>query len=199
MTTKTEVLPADLTAEPERPIDDSPGAAPMCDPLPGKRLRRLSIRTAVVVAASITALATTLAAGYLKYQAAMNMDSARARPESVEAAKNGAVALLSYTPQDAERKLTAAADLLTGTFRDSYMTLIRDVVIPGAQQKQISAAASVAGAASVSATPDRATVVVFVNQSVVMADDAPTQTASVVEVSLSKQADRWLISGFDPK
>lgn len=181
MTTKAEALPAD------RAVSDS------------LRFRRPSIRTAVAAAALITALVATLAAAYLKYQAAMHMDAEQARSESVEAAKTGTVALLSYTPQDAEKTLTAAADLLTGTFRDSYTSLVRDVVIPGAQQKQISAAASVAGAASVSATPDRATVVVFVDQSVVMADDAPTQTASVVEVSLTKEADRWLISGFDPR
>jgi Mce-associated membrane protein len=164
-----------------------------------KQARRQRIRTVAVITASVVALAATVIAAYLKYQQTVNVDTARARSESVQAAKDATLALLSYTPQDAQAKLTGAADLLTGEFRDSYTALTRDVVIPGAQQKQISAVATVAGAASVSASPKSAVVVVFANQSVVMADGAPTQTASVVEVSLSKQDDRWLISGFDPK
>jgi len=89
-------------------------------------------------------------------------------------------------------------NLLTGEFRDSYTSLTNDVVIPGAKEKQISAVASVPAAASVSATATEAVVLVFVNQTVIVGQDAPTDTASSVRVSLEKVSDSWLISKFDP-
>ena len=72
------------------------------------------------------------------------------------------------------------------------------MVIPGAKEKQISAVANVPEAASVSANPDHAVVLVFVNQTVIVGDSAPTDTASSVRITLDKVGDRWLISQFDP-
>lgn len=160
---------------------------------------RRRLRTTGLGIVSVAAMLAAVAAAYLKYQYAQDTYATRASIESVQAAKGATVALLSYNPQDAQPKLTAAADLLTGTFRDSYTSLTRDVVIPGAQQEQISATATVAAAASLSATDNNAVVIVFINQTVIMANDAPTQTSSVIEVTLQKHENHWLISGFDPK
>ena len=123
-----------------------------------------------------------------------------ARIESIKAAKDSTIKMLSYKPDSVEQQLSAARALLTGDFRDQYTSLINDVVIPGAKQKQITAVASVPedGAASVSAEPDHAVVLVFVNQTVVVGQDVPTDTASSVRVTLDKDGDRWLISEFDP-
>ncbi|PRC52010.1 hypothetical protein C6A85_61100, partial [Mycobacterium sp. ITM-2017-0098] len=85
---------------------------------------------------------------------------------SVQAARDGTIALLSYRPESVEQQLGAARELLTGEFRDSYTSLTNDVVIPGAKEKQIAAIASVPAAASVSATPEEAVVLLFVNQTV---------------------------------
>jgi Mce-associated membrane protein len=144
-------------------------------------------------------MALALAAAYLKFEDATARADSRAGVESVQAAKDSTIAMLSYTPDTAEAKLTAARDRLTGTFRDSYASLTNDLVIPGAKQKQISATATVPAAAPVSATDHHAIVVVFVNQAVTIGNDAPTDTASVVQVTLDKLGNRWLISGFDPK
>jgi Mce-associated membrane protein len=144
------------------------------------------------------ALLLALSAGYLKWVDNSVRDSDRARDASVQAAKDSTIALLSYKPDTVEKQLTAARDLLTGDFRDSYTSLTNDVVIPGAKQKQISAVATVPAAASVSAAPTKAVVLVFVNQTVVVGRDAPTDTASSVRVTLDKIGGRWLISKFDP-
>jgi Mce-associated membrane protein len=72
------------------------------------------------------------------------------------------------------------------------------VVIPGAKQKQISAVATVPAAASTSATPTHAVVLLMVNQTVIVGQDAPTNTASSVRVTLDKVDGRWLISHFEP-
>ena len=146
------------------------------------------------------ALILALGAGFLKWQDNSVRSSQIARIESVQAAKDTTIKMLSYKPDSVEQQLNDARGLLTGDFRDQYTSLINDVVIPGAKQKQITAVASVPedGAASVSAEPNHAVVLVFVNQTVVVGQDAPTDTASSVRVTLDKVGDHWLISKFDP-
>jgi Mce-associated membrane protein len=144
------------------------------------------------------ALGLAVAAGFLKFQESSSHTDEIASIESVQAAKDGTTALLSYQPDSVDQQLGAAKALLTGTFRDSYTSLTKDVVIPGAKQKQISAAASVPAAASVSAGPHHAVVLVFVNQRATVGAGAPTDTASAVRVTLDKIGDRWLISDFQP-
>lgn len=48
------------------------------------------------------------------------------------------------------------------------------------------------------ANPKHAVVLLFVDQTVIIGTDAPTDTASTVRVSLDKVGNRWLISSFDP-
>jgi Mce-associated membrane protein len=144
------------------------------------------------------ALLLAPAAGYLKWQDASVRDAQVAGAESVQAATDGTIALLSYKPDTVEKDLDTARGRLTGTFLNAYTQLTHDVVIPGSQQKQISAVATVPAAASVRATESHAVVLLFVNQSVIIGQDAPTSTASSVRVSLDKVGGRWLISQFDP-
>ena len=144
------------------------------------------------------ALVLALGAGYLKWRDNSVRNGEIAAATSVQAARDTTIALLSYTPDKVEQQLGDARNLLTGEFRDSYTSLTNDVVIPGAREKQISAVASIPAAASVSATPTEAVVLVFVNQTVIVGGSAPTDTASSVRVTLEKVDDRWLISKFDP-
>jgi Mce-associated membrane protein len=189
---------ADKPDEPTETADETPDEASESAG-PEKPKRR--IQWARVVAFGVlpaVALLLAMGAGYLKWMDNSVRDSDRARDTSVQAAKDSTVALLSYKPDSVEQQLTAARDRLTGQFRDSYTSLTRDVVIPGAKQKHISAVATVPAAASVSAKPNRAVVLVFVNQTVIVGQDAPTDTASAVRVTLDKVGDQWLISNFDP-
>lgn len=144
------------------------------------------------------ALVLALAAGFLKYVDNSARDSSTARTEAIQAASTGSVALLSYTPDRVEQQLNDARDLLTGEFRDSYTSLINEVVMPGAQQQQISATATVARAGSVSASATETVVLVFVNQTVVVDASAPTDMVSAVRVTLERAGDEWLISDFTP-
>lgn len=146
----------------------------------------------------VLALLFGAAAGYLKWEDSSRRDADRAAAASVAAAKDSTIALLSYKPETVDKDLGAARDRLTGSFLDAYTQLVNTVVIPGAKEKKISAQASVPAAASVSAKPDHAVVLLFVDQTVVVGNDAPTNTASSVRVTLDKVGERWLISGFDP-
>ncbi len=139
-----------------------------------------------------------IGAGALKFFDSGVRDSNVAADQAVQAAKDSTIALLSYKPDTVEQQLTSARDRLTGEFRNEYTDLTNNVVIPGAKEKQISAVASVPAAASVSADPGHAVVLLFVNQTVTVGDGVPTDTASSVRITLDKTGDRWLISEFEP-
>ena len=191
-------VPYDVADDPDEVAENDLGESQADDT--GDRPRRPKTKWRIVAFGVLPALALVLAvaAGFLRWQDSSVRDAAVARIESVQAAKDSTSALLSYKPDTVEQQLGAARELLTGDFRDSYTSLIHDVVIPGAKQKQISAVATVPAAASVSAGMNRAVVLVFVDQSVVVGNDAPTETASGVKVTLDKVGGHWLISGFDP-
>ena len=187
---------ADEQADEATETTDEDAAAPVEPDKPKRRVNWSRVFAYVVLPA--LALLLAAAAGFLKWQDNSIREDEIARIESVQAAKDSTIALLSYKPDTVEQQLGAARDLLTGDFRDSYTALTNDVVIPGAKEKQISALASIPATASVSAEPNHAVVLLFVNQSVVVGTDAPTDTASSVRVGLDKVDGRWLISEFDP-
>ncbi len=144
------------------------------------------------------ALIMAIAAGYLKWYESSARESRIAASESVRAASDGAIAMLSYRPETIDKDLGAARDRMTGGLKDSYSALTHDVIIPGSKQKKITATATVPAAASVSASPNHAVVLMFVNQTITIGNDPPTNTASRVRVTLDKVDGRWLISAFDP-
>jgi Mce-associated membrane protein len=146
----------------------------------------------------ILTLVLAVAAGYLKWHDASIRQLQTARTESVQAATDGTIKMLSYRPDTVDNDLGSARERMTGTFRDSYTQLTHDVVIPGSKQKQISAVATIPAAASVSASDNHAVVLLFVNQSIIVGNDAPSSTASSVKVILDKVNGRWLISDFTP-
>jgi Mce-associated membrane protein len=166
---------------------------------PAKTERRISW-SRVVAYGVLPALALSLGGGaaYVKWMDASARASQLARIESVAAAKDSTIVLLSYKSDTVEKDLEAAKARLTGKFKDSYSQLINDVVIPGAKKGHISTTAAVPAAASVSASPDHAVALLFVNQTAVVDKDPPSDTASSVRVTLDKVAGHWLISGFDP-
>lgn len=158
--------------------------------LRGRAIAQAGMATAVLLMAAT--------AGYLKWQDGSIRDTEVAGSEAVTAAREGAVALLSYERETVESDLDDARSRLTGEFLDAYTALTREVVIPGSKRNDVSAVASVPAAAPSSMSGSRATVLLFINQSVVVGKDAPASTASSVRVTLDKVDGKWLISGFDP-
>lgn len=143
-------------------------------------------------------LILALAAGYVRWQEASARASQEAAAQSVRAATDATIAMLSYRPDTVDTATAAAADQLTGSFRDEYTQLIKNVVAPGAKQQHISTVVQVPAAASVTADTNHAVVLLFVDQATTVGNDPPTNTASSVRVTLDKVGGRWFVSQFDP-
>lgn len=178
-------------ARAETPDDASGDAATV-----GKRRDIGRILAFVVLPVIVLAMASGV--GYLKWWANSVATSQAAAAQTVSAATDIATVMLSYRADHVEQDLSGASDRMTGGFRDEYTTLINDVVIPGAKDKRISAAATVPAAALVSASPDSAEVLVYINQTTTVGDGPPSSTMSSARVSLEKVGNRWLLSGFEP-
>jgi Mce-associated membrane protein len=125
-------------------------------------------------------------------------DSGAARQTVLDTVNSDVPKLLSYTPDNIDTTLHSAESLLTGKFKESFTNLVDRVVIPGANEKHITATAHVAAAAVESLTRDRASMLVFVNQQITTPPAEPTSTASSVRVGLQKINGAWLIDSFDP-
>jgi len=168
------------------------------DSLKAQRRRRACVHVLAYGFIPGLIMLSAVAVGYLRWQDFSARDLRTARAESVHAATDSTIKMLSYRPDTVENDLASAGNRMTGTFRDSYTQLIRDVVIPGSKQRRISAVATVPAAASVSVTPSRAVVLLFVNQSIIVGTDPPSSTASSVKVTLDRVNNHWLISDFTP-
>jgi Mce-associated membrane protein len=176
--------------------DDAPDDEP--DDAPDKQGARFSWGRLLIAALPVLALILALGVGYLKWLDGTARESRAAAEQSIRAASDSTIAILSYKPETVDQELKAAADRLAEPFRQQYTQLVNDVVAPGAKQQHISAVATVPAAASVWATGKQAVVLVFVDQTTTIGTDAPTQSTSSVRVSLDKVDGRWLISQFDP-
>ena len=174
-----------------RDADDSKETTRERRPIPWSRVLAYGVLPGL-------ALLLALAAGYFKWADGSANAVASARTETVRVASEGTVALLSYKADSADKELNAARDRLTGEFKDAYTGLVREVVIPGAKEKHISAVAKVNAAAPVSVTDTHAVVLLFVDQTVTVGEGVPTDTQPVIRVTLDKVDGRWLISRFDP-
>ena len=143
------------------------------------------------------ALLLAIAAGLLKWKDSSVRNIELARNESVAAAMDSTVALLSFRFDTVDLDVAAARQRLTGKFRDSYTQRTQEELIPNAKEQRVTAMAVVPGAASESATHNHAVVLVFVNQTIKIGDSAPADAVSSVRVTLDKIGERWLVSDFD--
>ena len=176
-------------------------------PRPG-RLKRFSGRVTqrspvdlrLALVALLVVASTALAAGllYFQYRPDRATDAAAAKA-AITAASEGAVAILSYSPDTFDRDFASAKSRLTGDFLSYYSQFTQQIVGPAAKQKSVKTSAVVVRAAASELHPDSAVVLVFINQSTVSADRPdPALTSSSVLITLTKADNKWLISSFNP-
>jgi Mce-associated membrane protein len=143
------------------------------------------------------ALLLAVAGGLLKWEDSSVRNTDLARSESVAAARDSTVALLTFRFDTVDRDVAAAGKRLTGNFLETYTQRTKEELVLNAKERRVSAAATVPGAACESATHNHAVVLVFVNQTIKIGNSAPADADTSVRVTLDKIGDRWLVSGFD--
>jgi len=163
-----------------------------------RRLRAIPLIPAALV---LGLLAAGGLAGWLyftQYRPDTQTDNAVAQ-SVVNAARDGTVALLSYKPDTLNQDFAAAKSHLTGDFLNYYDQFTKEVVTPAAQTKGVTTTAQVTGAAVSELNPDKAVVLVFIDQATASKERPdPAMASSSAKVSLAKVHGEWLINKFDP-
>jgi Mce-associated membrane protein len=186
--------------EKDSAVDETDKAADSADSSPATR-RSLPAIPLIPAALVLGLLAAGLLAGWLyftQYRPDEQTDGAVAQ-SVVNAARDGTVALLSYKPDTLNQDFATAKSHLTGDFLNYYDKFTKDVVTPAAQTKGVTTTAQVAGAAVSELNPDKAVVLVFINQATTSKERPdPAMASSSAKVSLAKVHGEWLITKFDP-
>jgi Mce-associated membrane protein len=186
--------------EKDSAVDETDKAADSADSSSAAR-RSLPAIPLIPAALVLGLLAAGLLAGWLyftQYRPDKQTDDAVAQ-SVVNAARDGTVALLSYKPDTLNQDFAAAKSHLTGDFLNYYDQFTKEVVTPAAQTKGVTTTAQVAGAAVSELNPDKAVVLVFINQATTSKERPdPAMASSSAKVSLAKVHDEWLITKFDP-
>jgi Mce-associated membrane protein len=162
-------------------------------------IRRCSARWRSILATALVIAAMGLAAGLFlfQYRPDRQIDDAAAH-RAIGAASDGAVAALSYSPDNLDHDFAKAKSYLTGDFL-AYYNKFTDLIAPMAQQKHITQTAKVVRAAVSELHPNSAVVLVFLNQTATSKEKPqPVISPSSVRVTLTKVSGSWLISNFDP-
>lgn len=180
-------------AEPAEAEADEAAAEKPAEP----ELSRARSRVSLPVVLAAIALVLALASGVLRWLIVSEDQSATARDEAVQAAKEITAQMLSYETETVDQQLSAARDRMTGDFLGTYTAMINEV-IPAAHAQQIAAVAEVLRAGTVSVKPGSVEMVLFVNQSVQVGNHMPQKTPSVARATLVKEGDRWLMSEYEP-
>jgi Mce-associated membrane protein len=192
----------------ETPPADEDGGPPACQGLARvsglavirRWIHRCLARWPSIVATVLVVTAVGLAAGlfFILHRPDQQIDDAAAH-RAIGAASDGAVAVLSYSPDNLDHDFAKAKSHLTGDFLAYYNKFTEQLVTPMAQQKHITQAAKVVRAAVLELHPDSAAVLVFLNQTATSKDKPePLITPISVRVMLTKVSDSWLISNLDP-
>ncbi|WP_413247708.1 twin-arginine translocation pathway signal [Rhodococcus sp. Z13] len=153
----------------------------------------------LAIGLSVVAVVFAVLVAWLGYGAAQDSAAETARTEARVAAEEQAVAMLAYTHDQVDAQADAAAEGLTGDFRDEYTNLMKNIIAPGAKEKAISVQVSVQASSIVEATADHAVTLLFLNQITTSSENPEAvSSGSRVRVELEKHDGRWLVSRLTP-
>ncbi|MFE0329790.1 hypothetical protein ACWEWI_05655 [Streptomyces sp. NPDC003753] len=175
--------PPEPSAE-EEPKQLTPG------PVRGRRL--LTAALCVVLVAGLVAVAV------LGWQYREGRRADQARSQALTAAKEAAPIVLSYDYRHLDQDFARARGRLTGGFRDQYLKTTKTVVGPTAAKYHGVVKATVAAASVVSAAPDKAVVLLFVNQTT-QSTQVPGSRLDLnrVRMTLTRTSTGWKVSAVD--
>jgi Mce-associated membrane protein len=150
---------------------------------------------AMLVVASVGLLAGLF---YFQYRPDQQTNDAAAQ-SVVAAAKDGTVAVYTYSDNTIDRDIASAQSHLTGDFLSQYKQYVQSPAPTEAKKNAVKTAATVVGAALMDMQPGSADVLLFINQTTTSAQNPATSLASrAVVVTLAKVDGKWLISSMKP-
>ena len=194
--------PANGWEDPPEPEIREPFEEEPEDGAPPRKAGR-AVLTAVL---GVLLVAALVAAAVLGWQYRQGRQAEQARGEAVAAALKAAPVVLSYDYRHLDRDFSRARALLTGHFRDQYGKTTKAVVTPTATKyhgvvKATVATPSDGGAPAVSVvstTPDRAVVLLFVNQVTQSTQvQEPRLDLNRVRMTLTRTSAGWKVSAVD--
>lgn len=196
-----EITESETAEDPKADDDSEKENKPARRETGGRRLVGAARRNlGIIVVAAALVISAVLATGLylLQYKPDQETNAAAANV-ALEAAKNGTVALLSYSPESLDKDFANAKSNLTGDFLSYYTQFTEQIVTPAAKEKQVKTVAVVVRAAVAEIHRDSAVVLVFINQTTTSKENPDGAfAASSVKVGMKKVDGRWLISAFDP-
>lgn len=156
---------------------------------------RLATRVLGVAAVALGVLAVLFTVLHVQ-----NLRTDAARTEARAVAEEVVPRLLSYDHTNIAEEVDARAQEVGGRFKEDYLSLVRDIVIPASDREQLVTQTSTAAVgASENAAPGRVQLMMFLNQTSTRAgQEEPTLSGSRVQVTMEQEGDRWLVSGLDP-
>nr|WP_206439217.1 hypothetical protein [Streptomyces scabichelini] len=155
---------------------------------------------------SVLLVAGLVAVAVLGWQYREGRRAEEARGQALTAARKAAPVVLSYDYRRLDRDFTAARAHLTGDFRDEYRKTTKTVVGPTARKYEGVVKATVVepvgggtpAASVVSASPDRAVVLLFVNQVTRSTQvSGPRVDLNRVRMTLDRTSEGWKVSAVD--
>ena len=158
--------------------------------------KRIKIVFGALAAAGLIAAIVLGVSGYQLWQ---QDKTEQARTDAMSTASRTVSAMFTYEPATVDTELPRAADNLTESFRAEYLKLIEQAIAPGAKEKQLTVKATTQAEGVVSADPEKAVVLLYLNQ-LTTSKDTPNGTASGsrVRVTMDKSGDRWLVAQVTP-
>jgi len=183
-----------------QPATNREDSTPVAQGRIGRWISAGRARWRVILVVGLTAAAVGLAAGvYLfQYRPDERIDAAVAATAK-QAAEDGTIAVLSYSPQSLTDDIAKAKSHLTGDFLNYYTHFTDQIFAAAAQQQQVSTTASVERAAVSDLHPDSAVVLLFVDKESSSKDKpAPVTRPTTVRATMKKVNGSWLIAQFDP-
>lgn len=187
---------------------ESPSAAPRSartsGPVTLKRWARRCLtpflarwRSIIATVFVVTAVSVAASLFFVLYRPDQQVGDAAAQ-RAIQAASDGAVAVLTYSPDNVDRDIARAKSYLTGDFL-AYYTKFSEQIAALALQNQVTQTAKVVRAAVSEIHPNSAVVLVFLNQTATSKEKPePQTTASIAQVTVVKVNGSWLISKMDP-
>ncbi|MGV9247549.1 hypothetical protein [Streptomyces sp. NPDC003710] len=199
--------PADGWDDPPEPETPGTPGTPEASEIPekstpsGRDARRLlaAVLCVVLVAGLVTA-------AVLGWRYRQGQQAEQARRQAVTAALKAAPVVLSYDYRHLDRDFAHARTCLTGAFRDQYLRTTKTVVGPTAAKyhgvvKATVAAPSGGGTPAVSvvsAAPDKAVVLLFVNQVTRSTQVSGSRLdLNRVRMTLARTSTGWKVSAVD--